>query len=404
MVRFTRFSALIAALALSLVSALPAFAAASALQTIDVITHDEGSQAVMLISGTLPEDATLPAEISLSAPQGTQLQWAGEILGGDPSADPQATPKKSTAEGADVYTFTLTKARMGQVEVITPPAAFDGQSTYAKSIEWVSAQAVPEVNISGRIPTGSTISQQVEGAQMQPGPDGFSYYTKTFTDVKPGDTVGLAFAYSAPPAAPAGAVTGAPASDNTMPMLIAFLVVVVGAALFAVGISKKMGAKRARAAGDALEDDDDESPEAPTPATVAVVMESADETPEPDEPVVRKRMSPVALMAVILGLVVVIAFVVVGQSSKPTLVDGTLSRAFGGVGACQTAALAFTPADGVDLAREGDKLIDSLNGIESIGQVTLYPAESRITVEFCDSSTNEEAIKGALASTGLVSW
>ncbi len=112
-------------------------------------------------------------------------------------------------------------------------------------------------------------------------------------------------------------------------------------------------------------------------------------------------MSPVVLMTVILGLVVVIAFVVVGQSSKPTLVDGTLSRKFPGVGACQTAALAFTPADGVDLASQGDKLIDSLSAIESIGQVTLYPAESRITVEFCDSSTNEEAIKGALASTGL---
>ncbi len=266
MVRVTRFSALIAALALSLATAVPAFAAASSLQTVDVITHDEGSQSVMLISGTLPEDATLPAEISLSAPQGAQLQWAGEILGGDPSADPQATPEKSSAEGADVYTFTLTKARMGQVEVITPPAAFDGQSTYAKSIEWVSTQAVPEVNITGRIPVGSTISQQVEGAQMQPGPDGFSYYTKTFADVKPGDTVGLSFAYSAPAAAPAGAATSAPASDNTLPVVIAFLVVAIGVALFAVGISRKMAAKRARAAGDYDDTDDDETEEAPTSA------------------------------------------------------------------------------------------------------------------------------------------
>ena len=51
MVRVTRFSALIAALALSLATAVPAFAAASSLQTVDVITHDEGSQSVMLDLG-----------------------------------------------------------------------------------------------------------------------------------------------------------------------------------------------------------------------------------------------------------------------------------------------------------------------------------------------------------------
>jgi hypothetical protein len=404
MVRVSRYSAFIAALVLSLAIVGQAFAAESPWQSIDVISHNEGSQSILLVTGTLPEGTSLPAEVSLSVPQGAQIQWAGEILGGDPSADPEVQTQKSSVDGADVYAFTLTKAPMGQVEVIMPPAAFDGQSTYTTSIEWVSNQDVPKVEVSARIPSGSTVTQAAEGAKTLPGPDGYSYYTKSFTDVKPGDKLSLAVAYTAPAAAPIGAGATAPASSSPVPIIIALMVVVIGAALFAVGISRKMAAKRALAAGDYDDTDTDDAIE-PQPASASLADESsADENDEAVEPAASKRLSPVALMTVALALVVVIAVVVVGQTTKPTQVDGTITKAYGGVGACTTAALALKPADGVDLARDGDKLIGALNGIESVGLVTLYPAESRMTVEYCDSSTDEGTIKNALASTGLVSW
>lgn len=394
MSRFSRFATVLTVALVVFAVAVPAFGAPASWQVVDVISHQEQSNSVLLVSGTLPESTTLPAEVSLSVPQGAQLQWAGEVFGGDPSKDIEATPAKTTQDGADVYTFTLTKARVGQVEIITPAVAFDGQA-YTPSLTWVATQAVPEVRMSARIPAGSTIARPAEGAALEPGPEGYSYYTARFTDVKPGDTPSLAFAYSAAPAAAAPAAAGGGAADNTALLIVVLVVVVAAGAALAVSVSRKMASRSG--AGD----DDDEVVDTRGDRSAPSVQPSAEEST--DEPAPR-RVRPAVLMVTGLVLVVAVAFVMVGQSSKPQLVNGTLTRAFGGVGACTSTTLALTPAQGVDLARDGDKLIDSLAGIESIGLVTLHVDRSEMTVEFCDSSTNDGAIRNALASTGLVSW
>jgi hypothetical protein len=260
-------------------------------------------------------------------------------------------------DGADVYTFTLTTARIGQIEAVVPPASQEGTASSA-SIAWVSSQDIPEVRVSGRIPPGSTISQPVDGAGLTSGSDGYSYYSKTFTDVSAGDRLDLTFAYTAPAAAPSSAIpagASAPSSNNSGAVAAIVLIVVVGVAFFAVAVR-------------------------------------------------RRRLSPATIMLFVVAVVLSGGIFAVTQSSKPPVVDGLLTRTFGGVGACTTASLPLTPAPGVDLAADGGKLIDSLAGVESVGQVTLDVTAPLITVEYCDSSTDEQTIKAALASTGLVSW
>jgi len=401
MPRVSKLATAVATILFVLAGVTPAFGATTSWQSIDVISHDEKTQSILLVTGTLSEKTPLPAEVSLSVPAGAELQWVGEVLGGDPSKDPEAKATKSTADGVDVYTFTLTKARAGQIEVFAPPAASDGAGTYSPVLEWTSAQSVPEVRVSARIPSGATIGQQAQGAKLEPGPDGYSYYTKTFTDVKPGDKTSLSFSYTAPQTPVAPQTTPA-ASSSSAPVILVLLLLVAAGVVFAFAVSRKMRSRQ-------LDDVTETVAVKPVSASRATQSRQA-EVDDPDQaevaeqPVRRKGLSPVAVMIAAIGLLLAIGFVVLGQSGGPQVVDGVLTRSFGGAGACTSTTLTLVPSEGADLGRDGEKLIGSLATVESIGLVTLDVAQSQMKVEFCESTTSEQAIKDTLASTGLVSW
>lgn len=402
MARFKKLALFTVVFVLALAGATQAFGA-TPWESMDVILHEDSSRGVLLVSGTLPKDAPLPAEVALSVPSDAQIQWTGEILGGDPKNDPSVTPVKSTIDGADVYTFTLTKARIGQIEAVVPPASREGTASVA-SIAWVSPQDVPEVCISGRIPSGSTISQPVDGAELTSGSDGYSYYSKTFTGVSAGDRLDLTFAYTAPATAPSSSAapvgTSAP-SSNTGAIMIIMLVVGIGVGVSAVAVSRKMSAR----AEDAPVAD---AAPAKKKASAASSRSESGSKPKsgtssaPAAP--RRKLSPATIMLLILVIVLGGSIFALAQSSKPPAVNGLITRSFGGLSACTTASLSLTPAPGADLGKDGNKLIDSLASVESIGEVTLDVPKSLLTVKYCESSTDEQTIKAALASTGLVSW
>lgn len=397
-----RSATLVAALMVAVVAAGPAHAKDAAWESIDLVLHEGKGESVLIVGGNLPQSTKLPVQVSLPVPAGTQLQWAGEILNGPPENDPTVTPVTTTVDGRDIHTFTLTQSHVGQVEVAMPPSGFDGVSTYMPNITWISNQDVSSVEASVRIPRGSTIASPAEGAALEPGPEGYSYYTKTFKDVSAGDELKFTFAYTAP-AAPAQAAPAAGSGGAGAIVPIAVFLVLVGAGAFiALKVSQKMAAKRAGAQPVMIDEPDDAAFE---PAH-ADVQPQADHDVQDDavEPATGSPSRSPRPIVVAVGAVVVmvLAFVVVAQSTKPQVVNGTITRSYPGVGACTSTTLDLTPAAGVDLASSGDKLVDSLATVESIGDVTLYIAESRISVEFCTSSTNEQRIKETLAATGLV--
>lgn len=116
----------------------------------------------------------------------------------------------------------------------------------------------------------------------------------------------------------------------------------------------------------------------------------------------RKTVRPGVVLVALTLVMVMFAFVVVGQANRPRLVGGVMTRSFGAPSACTSASIPLTPAPGVDLARSGEPLLDSLAGIAGIGTVRLRTAEQTLEVEFCDSSTSEREIHTALVMTGLV--
>jgi hypothetical protein len=78
-------------LALGSLALTPALALAkepAAWSKVDVAVHAEQNGTLMIVSGELPESTALPAKVKLAAPAGSTFQWAGEILGGDVSQDP----------------------------------------------------------------------------------------------------------------------------------------------------------------------------------------------------------------------------------------------------------------------------------------------------------------------------
>jgi len=392
-----------------------AFAATNTTQqwdSVDVIAQDDPSESILLVSGVLPEDVKLPAQVELSLPAGAQLFWAGEVLGGSADQDPSVTPTKATRDGMDVYTFTLSKGRRGQLEATVPAAAtFDG-SAYNASLKWSSSTPVPTVRLSVRMPQGSSVTTPAQGAIVEPAGEGASYYTQTFDNVKPSDPLALVFGYKVDPAAAAAAAAPAAATpaqsgtNNVVPIVLA-LGAVAGAIGLFVAVSRKMSS--ATAAHDDERDDEDAedatSNQPDTDSAGSQPSEGADEGGSPDGEAAARRLSPPAIMAIAIATVVVVAVIVLNLSSGPQIADGKMTKSFGGeASACTSATIALVPNQGVDLARSGEKVIDSFTGMQGIGSVTLYVGDPRVEVEFCESTTNEQAIRDALASSGLVSF
>jgi len=116
-----------------------------------------------------------------------------------------------------------------------------------------------------------------------------------------------------------------------------------------------------------------------------------------------RRLSPAGIITIAAGVLLVLAVITVSNASKPQLAEGKITKSFGGeASACTSATIALTPNEGVDLARSGEKLVDSFTGIQGIGAVTLYVDDPRVEVQFCESTTSEQAIRSALGASGLV--
>lgn len=381
------------AFVLTTLSATVAFAAPLQWQSVDVTLHSESSDARMLVSGTLPETVSIPAEAELSVPAGSAFMWIGEILGGDPSADPELKYTKTTVGELDVYRFTLTKSRTAQVEIPAPIKQVINGSTYTLALKWTSAQDVPEVRLIARVPQGAQIAVPVEGASMQPGEEGFSYYVKTIKGVKAGQPLELTFDYSLPATPAGGATTG---TNPIIPLVLVLFVIAV-AALVVVSVRRKPEEQSS--------DDDQSAIAEPADTPVEFVdddapfSEASPETQRSRPAGASKRM---LITAVVIGALIVAAFVVVGQTTKPKLVGDTITRTFSPGEPCLTSTLAVTAPNSADPNKTAEKLFAALGPLGGMNIATYNVKTKSVEVGFCESKTSEIAVRQALAATGLV--
>lgn len=385
----TRF---IAAMVLVFVAATSSAAVAAPIpwRGVDVTLHAEQSGGVMLVSGTLPETVPLPAEAEFSVPTGSSIQWIGEILGGDPAADPNLTYTKTTADGADTYRFTLTKSRNAQIEVLTDGTVFDG-SLYTMSLAWTPSQDVPEVRLIVRVPAGAQVATSTPEGLLQPGDSEYSYFAKTFTNAKAGTQLDLAVGYTLQ------AVTGEPTgsrASGTQTVLLAVLIALAVAGVIALIVVVRRSSAPSPDADAASSDEFDD--------TVVVEAVEVDSETEPEAATRTGSPKRAVLTASIVGLLILAAVVIGAQTTKPKTDGDLISKTYSAGEPCEIANIAIVVPGGADPQDAAEAMFAALGPLGGLNTATFDAESSSLSVGYCESKTTEAAIREALAPTGFV--
>ena len=405
MLRLIRFILVCTAFVSAVSLATICLAAPVTWERIDVTRHSAQDGGVTMVSGELPATTSLPAEVELSVPAGSELQWIGEILGGAASEDPEVQFTKATADGVDRYRFTLTKSRMAQIEIPTSEApAFDG-SIYTSALTWTATQDVPEVTLSLRVPQAAQIATPVPGASMQPAQDGYGLYSKTVSKVKAGDTLDLAVGYSLPAVAASTAAAEATGSNLAIPIV---LVLAVLAAF--IGLIFAVRRKMMPSSPD-VESDSSSTRAAYTEAARIAEKDSAEgsgaTTSRDDDPTAPRislsgRTKRNLMTGAIIGVLILAAAVVVMQTTRPQLTGDTISQTFAPGEPCATATIPIKVSGNADPRATADALFAALKPLAGLNTATYNLKKLSIDVGYCESQTSEDALRQALAPTGLV--
>jgi len=391
-----------ATLAIAVSAATLAVAAPAAWESVDVTRHSDQSNSVILVAGELPQATPLPAEAEFDVPAGTELQWVGEILGGSPDADPELKYSKSTADGIDRYRVVLNTSRIAQIEVVVPEGqTFDG-TAFTSTVDWTAVRDAAEVRLNIRVPQAATIARPVDGATLVAGDAGYSFFTKTFTDVKAGDRLALAAVYTLPAAAGADTSSQQGTTSGSVVAIVLVLAAAAAAAGITMGVRRKLAAKAGEVTrpADAGEQASDDAEYGEGPIGEGRDGE-ADDGPDLSEnrgmsSSLKRNLSTGAIIVVL-----VIAAVAVGsRSTRPQAIGDTISQTFSAGEPCETAQIPVANAgDPEDTAK---RLFAALGTMTGLNAATYNIKTQSIEVGYCESQTSEDAVRRVLQSTGLV--
>ena len=223
-------SALVLALALALPTcALAAGKAPVANGVLELQAWPENGSLVVVVALTVPPTVALPVTVRIPVPAEAQVQWTGEVLGGDPNLDPSRVHKiKTSPVGGRYAEFTLETTRAAQMDSVLPVLKTSGPDVSA-AFSWVQSVSSPSMTFSVRVPTGATNVRITPRPRAAPdvGSGGQTLYSGDPIPLTPGSKTAVSVAYTL------GAAAGAaPASANRGSSLIYFVVsalaVVVG--------------------------------------------------------------------------------------------------------------------------------------------------------------------------------
>lgn len=386
------------AIPLVLVGPTAGFAAANfpVWETVEVTLHSEDGSSVLLISGKLPDATKLPVTVQLAAPAGAKLQWAGEILNGPASEDPTVKYEIATVGDSDVYTFTLTQSRTGQIEVTSPGVLrFDGTG-YIAAVKWAPSSPVKQVNLNVLIPPNGQVSTADEGLQTVPAGSGYSYLRKVAKDPKLGEPITINVNYTLSAVAPGA---GAPQTNSSFPVVLLALLFGFGGLIAVLAIRNKT---RARAAASPVDDDED-------------VLLSVDDELVEDAPTVRHAPAPAPPHApvqpgkprntklvplVVMAVIVFAGAFAVSIGNRSVATGDIVSMQFATVDECASSEFLLQPKGNASLRDDAQKVLTALRAVAGIGSATVDLKASTVTVSYCGSVANSDQILAALQATG----
>jgi hypothetical protein len=126
----------------------------------------DGNVTAVIVDISLDPKVKLPARVRIPVPKGAVVQWAGEILNGDASADQQRDfTLRNGAGGGSYAEFTLSVSHRGQID--TSGIAMTARGTQVSTeVDWI--QSVPSTStlFTVRVPAGAS------DVKIDPTPEG----------------------------------------------------------------------------------------------------------------------------------------------------------------------------------------------------------------------------------------
>jgi hypothetical protein len=181
---------------------------------------------LFIVTGHIPEGEPLPATVRLPLPQGAEVVWAGEILGGPLTEDPEREITVVEAAGGQALEMTAESTRTVQYEAVGPAlSSVDGMTTSV--FEWVQTVPTGDVVFSVRIPasTGSVEIDPMPVGSPRTNDSGERLYTLRPAVLTEGQTFSVTSVFGPP---------GTEGSTGSQPPLLWVLLGVLAVALAAL--------------------------------------------------------------------------------------------------------------------------------------------------------------------------
>ncbi|MBE0476969.1 MAG: hypothetical protein IBX62_07735 [Coriobacteriia bacterium] len=385
---------------LSLAAVSPALAAVPvAGLEVRLLAHTGGGRPILLVSGTLPQDATLPAEVSLRVPAGSEVLWAGEVFGGGLEDDVEADPSVRRGESYDLVTLTLTRARTAQVEVAADSAVTREGDAVTAAVSYEVPEGLGVARVAVALPAGARVGSVTEGVETA-GQEGTTYYYFERDDVKAGEKLELAVTF-VPPGAPAPP-PAAPSGDGGGSLLpLAVVGIAVGAPALALAL-RRLKRRPAEEDGSEPADGLDDAPGAAgaeeEPAGIA-----EDRARPADAPA---RLSPkLVIAAAAVVVIAVAAYAGTGAGGGPavgvmTNENGVLTQRISTASGDSSARFHLTIPCECPPEVEAPNMFAALGAVPGVAHASLHSATMLMEIAFDPSATNEGAISEALAQAG----
>ncbi|MCL2324540.1 MAG: hypothetical protein FWC48_03075 [Actinomycetia bacterium] len=213
---------------------------------IAIVTNTEKAQKFMLVNGTLPDTASLPAKVQVALPKGAQVAYIGELSGtADTAGDvPIQIPAPVARGDQDIYTVTLTKYKTVRFEFPTTDPFQSSTTSTGTAVQVAKLSYKPLTDLmflylGAEVPTNALVMKSdpafENAGTLQ---DGTSLYSAAFSQVKAGKTYEATLTYQK-----GGGVTKDPTSPLVIVAIVA-LVVALAALLFMV-LRKRFSAEEA---------------------------------------------------------------------------------------------------------------------------------------------------------------
>jgi hypothetical protein len=413
--------------ALVLALAVPLAAAASPLANLDftLLVSSQGTGSpLLLVAGQLPEGTQLPAELVLPVPEGSVVEWSGEIVGSNVEEDVPVEARIEQRDGATVVVFTLTQSLTGQAEVSYPNAVdpVDGW-TSAAGYDLIAPVDVGAARMAIALPPGGQPASLPTGTLSAQGPQGYTYYYQEIQGVNAGDPLTYAIQFTLEPVQTTTDNAVQPATGEVPPLVIALIAAALGGAVLIVLASRSrskgtdtldeiepaevLDAESYEDAGGYENDADILSAEVATAETDADILSAEVATAETPTPPSTSWLTPQRLLIIAGVLVVGIVAAVIlggqqGQVGVTESADGWITQRISTASGDSALELSVQIACECPPEEEAPKMFEVLRQVPGVAYAALQGSTLLMRIEYDPALTNEAAIALALRGAGYL--